>query len=84
MLLPEASAGAAAERAEDLRRALEALVIRYGEKNLSVTASFGVVEYDGSTHDAAALVKAVDEALYAAKAGGRNKVVVSQAALRSH
>lgn len=75
MLLPEASAGAAAERAESLRRALEALVIRYGEKNLSVTASFGVVEYDGSTHDAAALVKAVDEALYAAKAGGRNRVV---------
>lgn len=83
LLLPEASADAAAERADGLRRALQGQEVAYNGGTLKVTASFGVAEFGAGTPDAEALMKAVDDAMYEAKSGGRNKVVVSPAFLIS-
>ena len=63
----------ATQLAERLRAAIAALEIQdYG----SVTASFGVAVYREGDQSRA-LVKRADQALYAAKAGGRNRVEVS-------
>lgn len=75
LLLPETTGEVAEERAESLRRDLQALDIAYGSHRLRITASFGVAEYTGDMIDASALMKRVDAALYAAKQAGRNKVV---------
>jgi diguanylate cyclase (GGDEF)-like protein len=78
ILLPETAVDVAAERAERLRQRLEQHQITYGTKALRITASFGVVQNRPGDADASALMKAVDAAMYSAKASGRNKVVVSQ------
>jgi diguanylate cyclase (GGDEF)-like protein len=80
LLLPETAACVAEERAESLRRELEAHEIAYGTSRIRITASFGVGQYDGSTSDAASLMKRIDAALYAAKDAGRNRVVVHEPA----
>lgn len=57
-------------------RACEAMaksVFRYEGKELQATASFGVAEVPGS-RDGAALIGRADQAVYAAKTGGRNCV----------
>lgn len=79
LILPEMSKDKAVERANRMREALAALEIRYGTSTLRVTASFGVASFpdDGSAADA--LVAAADNALYAAKAAGRNCVQASPA-----
>ena len=78
ILLPETAIEVAAERAEDLRREIESHDVQYKARRVRVTASFGVAQYGRCTPDAAALMKAVDAAMYAAKAAGRNRVVVSE------
>jgi diguanylate cyclase (GGDEF)-like protein len=76
ILLPDTDMHAAAERAEEIRRALEAHEIVHGSYRIRVTASFGVAESEPGA-DAASLLKAVDTAMYAAKAAGRNRVVLA-------
>lgn len=75
VLLPDTDLQTAAQRAEEIRRALEAHEMVEGSNRIRVTASFGVVQ-SGPGADAGSLVKAVDAAMYAAKAAGRNRVVV--------
>lgn len=76
MLLPQCSTEDAQQKAEQFRLALEAL--RPG--GLPVTASIGVAGLEADM-DFKALFKRADEALYAAKEGGRNYVVVADAAV---
>lgn len=78
IVLPETDAEGAAIIAERLRAWIEAMRVDVGGAALTVTASFGLatlqptpgVQVDGPT-----LVKRADEALYRAKASGRNRVV---------
>jgi diguanylate cyclase (GGDEF)-like protein len=65
------------QRAEQLRSAIEDARIAFGGRQIAVTASFGVATFprDGTTGDE--LIAAADTALYAAKAAGRNRVVIS-------
>ena len=65
--------GDAGKTALRLRESLEAAHFHYDGKDLHVTASFGFAEIPGC-RDGAALVGRADQALYAAKSGGRNCV----------
>lgn len=81
LVMPGASKEIAAQRAEQMRVAIENHEFIYKDKNLSgVTASFGVASYpaNGDTHSR--LVKCIDDALYEAKTEGRNRVVVANSA----
>ena len=79
MLLPQTSAKVALQRAEAMRREIEAMKVPYGSETIRVTASFGVAEHGSLAAGAAELMKTVDEAMYAAKAAGRNRVILSEA-----
>ncbi len=76
VVLPETSAPGAAEIAARIRGAIagcgiEHASIKYGR----VTASIGVVSrMPGTEDDLGAAIRAADEALYYAKAGGRSRV----------
>jgi diguanylate cyclase (GGDEF)-like protein len=71
LLLPGAESDDAADIAESLRAAVEALE----PQDLPLTCSFGVATADGEALRLDPLLDAADRALYAAKHGGRNRVV---------
>jgi len=63
------------ELLERVRREVECLAVPFGEDTLSFTVSIGVSFGEpGLLHDAQPLMRAADEALYKAKAAGRNRV----------
>lgn len=76
----EAAAGAV-ERAEQFRLALAATPIHAEGMTLPlpITVSIGIATFDPRAHvDADGLYRAADRAVYAAKAGGRNRVCVER------
>jgi two-component system, cell cycle response regulator len=75
-VLPETSALLALTAAEDLRQALteHPLELEDGLK-LPITCSLGVAELKPGDTDGGALLARADAALYAAKAGGRDRAV---------
>ena len=77
VLLPHTPPQAAVKLAEELRRAVEAIAIPYGDLHLEVTVSIGVC---GSPPDSPlsgdALLEGADRAMYLAKSRGRNQVVM--------
>src|SRR5262249_17518830 len=64
---------------QKLRAAINASPI--GEQQLAITASIGVSSYPEHGRDAGSLVKRADQALYQAKAEGRDRVEVWRPAL---
>ncbi len=80
IIMPNTDLDDAASKAETLRAGVERLSEDHG---VAVSASFGVAEYPHSTSDAKTLIKLADEALYAAKAGGKNCVRRAKPADRS-
>nr|WP_207797014.1 diguanylate cyclase [Shimia abyssi] len=75
IILPETSQEDTLMRAEHLRQAVEAISVRYGEKTLpSVTISLGIAFYPAHGTMPQDLMRAADDALYDAKAKGRNQV----------
>jgi diguanylate cyclase (GGDEF)-like protein len=81
VILPGVDAGVAARRAEQLRSKVEALVVRYVEKNLPrITVSIGVASFPDAGDNPQVVLKAADEALYRAKEGGRNRIELSTVA----
>lgn len=75
-LLPETGSQEAAAVAERLRTAIAGLRFAAGADEFSVTASLGVAERDGEHDNVGALLQLSDDALYAAKRAGRDRVVV--------
>ena len=78
--MPETDAAYASTIAERLRYEVERepFTTRTAEQ-LPVTVSIGVAEYRGASDTVDALVKRADQALYAAKNRGRNRVVADAA-----
>lgn len=75
ILLPESGREQCRARAEDLRKRIEGLALdHHGIQLGRLTLSIGLASYPENGEDAGAVIKAADEALYAAKAGGRNQV----------
>jgi diguanylate cyclase (GGDEF)-like protein len=81
VLLADSARDAALLRVEQLRGALEALEIPWGEERLRITASFGMAMFPGDGTTRSSLIAAADQALYAAKNGGRNRVCCAAAGL---
>lgn len=73
VVLPGCNAINAASHAERLRSAISDLIMQTAAGALSVTASLGASVGRNSLH-AWGLMRAADQALYAAKRGGRNRV----------
>jgi diguanylate cyclase (GGDEF)-like protein len=66
----------AVQLAERIRTELAAAVFHTELGSLSVTCSIGVAPFPAAGTTWEALFKATDEALYASKRGGRNRVTV--------
>lgn len=77
VVLPGVGEAKAAELAEGWCRAVEARVARATGLPRPLTVSVGVASRRVDTLDSDQLMKAADQALYAAKDGGRNRVVVA-------
>ncbi len=75
LLLSNTSGKAAREIAERIRVGIEIHPFIYEGKRLPVTSSLGVAELIAGLEAAQTLLKKADQALYAAKSGGRNQVV---------
>ena len=80
LLLEGADLQLAARVAEDLRCAIEKQSFGGNNESLSLTCSFGVSEWQPADSVDEVLRRA-DTALYAAKSGGRNRVVVADSTL---
>lgn len=74
LVLPRMTKEKAVERAEQLRKDIAADQIQYGSKSITVTSSFGVATFPADGLSSDTLISAADEALYAAKNAGRNRV----------
>jgi diguanylate cyclase (GGDEF)-like protein/PAS domain S-box-containing protein len=74
VVFPETPLQEARVVAERARAAVEALEPSYDGRPVRVTVSAGVVEWT-SGEDVGSLIRRADEAMYEAKAGGRNRVV---------
>ncbi len=72
IFFPETSIEEAREVLEGLRRAIETRVFEYEDKPFHVSISQGLAEWPCHGQTAEQLIAAADQALYAAKAAGRN------------
>jgi diguanylate cyclase (GGDEF)-like protein len=78
VILPKCDPDQTIIAAERMRESIRASEIVIGERSLSVTASFGVTSLPGGIATGPErLIKLADEALYQAKAQGRNRTVRS-------
>jgi len=80
VILASTDRGGAEHLAEKVRAEVERGRLVHDGARLGVTVSIGVAVWPGDGRDPAALVAAADRALYAAKEGGRNRVVSASAA----
>lgn len=78
LILPGCGLEDALNRAEELRQAVESERIIDGETIIRVTASFGVASDFTADHEAEAVIRTVDAALYRAKSNGRNCVAPAE------
>jgi diguanylate cyclase (GGDEF)-like protein len=77
LILPGASLDGARQRAENIRTLIKNLELKYHDQPLGmITASFGVALFPDDAEGAQSLIHAADEALFEAKAAGRDRVVV--------
>ena len=76
ILLPETSLEEARQVAERLRAGFANAPVEWQGQQVPITASFGVTAMDENCADLEMMMKRADQALYRAKEGGRNQVVL--------
>lgn len=74
VLLPATDVEGAAQTAERLRAALAAMSIKAGDRNISMTASFGCTQMHPQASNLTVMLSVADKLLYKAKHAGRNRV----------
>jgi diguanylate cyclase (GGDEF)-like protein len=76
VVLPDTTGTAAMEKMDDIRRNFAAVEHDTGDGSFFTTLSCGVAEFPTAltSHE---LIAAADEALYRAKRGGRNRVLLA-------
>jgi diguanylate cyclase (GGDEF)-like protein len=80
VLCPRIGGTLALQLAEELRNAVAAIELADAPADLAVTISIGVALFDGNRcHDVGSWLRTADGAMYAAKARGRDQIVVAQA-----
>lgn len=79
VILPNADMAGAAERAENIRKAIEDHIFSSVDGSLvtKVTVSIGVADWMKGT-DESQLIEAADQALYKAKRQGRNRICLAE------
>jgi len=77
LLLPETDLNGAAGMAERLRQGFAAAITSLDGTDVRVTASLGVAAWRGPGESLDTLIHRADQALYAAKHAGRDKVMVA-------
>jgi diguanylate cyclase (GGDEF)-like protein len=81
ILLPQTAKLRAETVAQRIRTALARTPVEYRGRRIEVTASVGIADdSDVDPGDGEALMRAADRALYQAKLGGRNRVVIYEGA----
>ena len=79
VLCPRVGGAAALQLAGEMRAAIAGLEFPNAPDDLEVTISIGMALFDGTRcHDVGSWLRAADDAMYAAKARGRDQVVVAQ------
>lgn len=78
LLLPETDLDQASIVAERLCAAVRSALVQAWDRNVGLTLSIGVASATASMPGVTALIKAADEALYEAKAKGRNRFAVAR------
>jgi len=79
LILPDAHLEFALKRAEDLREEVKQLHVHYrGQPLGKVTLSLGLSSYPEHGNSEVELLRIADAALYRAKSGGRDRVVVAE------
>jgi diguanylate cyclase (GGDEF)-like protein len=77
LIMSPSTAEGALQRAENIREAATKLSVKHAGQHLgAITLSMGVAVFPDHASEATALVKAADVALFHAKSGGRNRVVM--------
>ncbi len=74
IFLPNTDMAGAKHLAEGIRAAIERLMPSIGDRQLKVTASIGVARNQHSEQTMKEIQQQADQAMYRAKAGGRNRV----------
>jgi len=78
VLMPETSADEAVQAAERIRKAVSKDPISDGERSVPATVSVGIATVaDGKAGTPESLLKQADDAMYAAKEAGRNRVCLA-------
>jgi diguanylate cyclase (GGDEF)-like protein len=79
ILFPGATKAVASRQAENIRRAVETHAFKHGARQPlgAVTISGGVASFPEDARNSVALLRAADQALYEAKAAGRNRIITA-------
>jgi diguanylate cyclase (GGDEF)-like protein len=79
ILFPGATKAVASRQAENIRRAVETHPFKHAARQPlgAVTISGGVASFPEDARNSVALLRAADQALYEAKAAGRNRIITA-------
>jgi diguanylate cyclase (GGDEF)-like protein len=78
LIFPETSINIIYKRAEELRAGVKQMTVQYKGKSLeNITISLGISFFPEHGKTADLLLQAADKALYLAKAGGRDRVMMA-------